>query len=173
MPSTIPSSSIVADSAEATGLKWAAPSGGSFVGVVANSDANITLSNNTDTVLNWNTETFDTDAFHSTVTNNSRITIPSGKGGKYRIYAKVIPNTNNTSQDYSVQLKLRKNGSTIVATSFLSNAQYAATTLQLFVLIELVATDYLEILGTQNSGGSLGITYANDSGEFSAEFLGA
>ena len=137
-------------------MEWQAPAGAaSFVGVVANSNANTTLSNNTDTVLNWNTETFDTDGFHSTVTNNSRITIPSGKGGKYRIYSKVTPNTNNTSRDYGVRLKLRKNGSTEITLSALANEQFAATTLQLFVLIELVATDYVEILAFQNSGGSL------------------
>lgn len=31
-------------------------------------------------VVTWNSEAFDTDSFHDTVTNNSRITIPNGSG---------------------------------------------------------------------------------------------
>ena len=49
MPSTIPSSSIVADSAPATGLKWAAPAGGGKVLQVLQDTANSTVNNSTTT----------------------------------------------------------------------------------------------------------------------------
>ncbi len=75
---------LVADSAEATGLKWAAPaSGASFVGCNLYKTGNQSIAHDTQTALTFDAESFDTDAFHSTSTNTSRITIPSGKGGKY------------------------------------------------------------------------------------------
>jgi hypothetical protein len=72
---------LVADSSTATGLKWAAPAGGGFVGCSLYKTAVQSISNDTNTIINWDAEYFDTDGFHSNVTNNSRITIPSGKGG--------------------------------------------------------------------------------------------
>lgn len=72
---------LTADSTATNGIKWAAlpASGSSFVGCRATGSTNQTISNTTQTTLNWNTETFDTDGFHSTSSNTSRMTIPSGK----------------------------------------------------------------------------------------------
>lgn len=62
----------------------------------------------TDTVL-FDSEDFDTDAFHSTSTNTGRITIPAGLGGKYlvtyHVHATSLPAT-NPQLDFTV----RKNG---------------------------------------------------------------
>lgn len=38
----------------------------------------------------WNAEVTDTDALHDNVTNNSRITIPAGKAGVYKIQARMV-----------------------------------------------------------------------------------
>jgi hypothetical protein len=46
-------------------------------------NADQTITNATLTAINFNSERFDTDAFHDNSTNNTRLTIPSGKGGKY------------------------------------------------------------------------------------------
>src|SRR5688572_4346642 len=43
--------------------------------------------NTTYAAVGFDAEDYDTDTFHDTVTNNSRITIPSGKDGKYHISA--------------------------------------------------------------------------------------
>lgn len=64
---------------------WATPaSGATFVGANA-SAAGVawTYTSGTRVVLPLATENYDTDNFHSTSTNNSRMTIPTGKGGKY------------------------------------------------------------------------------------------
>jgi hypothetical protein len=71
---------LTADATTATGLKWAAAaSSAAFVGCRLKQTANQTISNNTNTAIQWNSEDYDTDAFHDNSTNNTRITIPSGK----------------------------------------------------------------------------------------------
>lgn len=75
---------LVADSAETTGLKWAAPSGSTLVGCGIFKETNQAFTADVVGIVTWAAadEIFDTDGFHSN-TNSSRFTIPSGKGGKY------------------------------------------------------------------------------------------
>jgi hypothetical protein len=78
---------LTADSAEATGLKWATPAAPGFVGCQATATA--TTQSYTQWVrvpINFPTETFDSNGFHDNSTNNSRITIPTGYAGKYLFY---------------------------------------------------------------------------------------
>ncbi len=92
---------LTADSAEATGLKWAAPSGGgsTFVGVKVTKSADQTIASATEAQITWNQEEFDTNAFHDNSTNNSRLTVPTGQGGYYRIYAEMQwANTSSTAR---------------------------------------------------------------------------
>jgi hypothetical protein len=83
---------LTADSAEATGLKWAAPSSGStFAGVrvISNTSAQ-SVPNATATSITWQgAETYDTDNYHSASTNTDRLTVPSGKAGYYRVWAQL------------------------------------------------------------------------------------
>ena len=53
------------DSAESTGLKWAAPAGGSFVGCKLTKSVDQTIVNVTNTVISFDGEDFDTDSFHN------------------------------------------------------------------------------------------------------------
>lgn len=79
---------LTADSTAATGLKWATPATSGFVGALATaSNTNLSITSGTVTVLALSGEEFDTDGFHSTTTNTSRMTIPSGKAGKYLLTA--------------------------------------------------------------------------------------
>lgn len=64
---------------------------------------------NTIRAMAWDDEVYDDAAYHDTVTNNSRLTIPAGKGGagtRFRIETKldISLSTNNLS------VYLRKNG---------------------------------------------------------------
>ena len=66
---------------------WATPAGGStFVGARAKATTTQTISHNSSATVLFNAETYDTDGFHSTTTNTSRMTIPSGKAGYYLIH---------------------------------------------------------------------------------------
>jgi len=71
----------------ASGLPaWATPATGSFVGCsVTRTNTSTVITNATNYMVAFNTENYDTDAFHDNTTNNSRITIPTGKGGKYYV----------------------------------------------------------------------------------------
>ncbi len=147
---------FVADSAETTGLKWAAPAP-SFVGCnIYRTTGNQSIPDSTATAIDFNAESFDTDTFHDNSTNPSRVTIPSGKGGKYLFTAWASFVGNGTGYR---DMQLLKNGTTLTGSSAVGwkpdATGYTAGTIA--VILNLVATDYLEVLVTQTSGGNLNL----------------
>ena len=158
------------DSAEATGLKWAAPAAPSLVGCSLYKSANQSINNNTYTALTWNSEDYDTDAFHDTSTNTSRITIPSGKGGKYLITGIVIFQDNVTN-DRTVYLY--KNGVEDFEMFSMGNAGGFNTSSPMSIVKVLSAGDYIELFALQNSGGSLNIIGGALRSHFQVYYLGA
>lgn len=169
---------LTADSSTATGLKWAAPSGGSiYVGVSCYKNANQTVSTATFTAVTFQVEDFDTDAFHSTSTNTSRFTIPTGKGGKYLVSGVLAYSANVTGQRNTV---VYKNGSVVnygTANQAINSTVYGSYVPISFVL-NLVAGDYVEIFAFQTSGGNLDVTFGGSGAEATASniqlsYLGA
>ena len=160
---------LTADSAEATGLKWAAPAGGStYAGADVWQSVAVSLSNNTQTAMTWTNENFDTDAYHSTSTNTSRMTIPAGKGGKYLVEAQMGFNANTTGfRDLSIYV----NGTKKKELGWSPLPAYPQVAIS--AVVEVVATDYIEIFAKQDSGS----TQATDPGQtyawFSISYLGA
>lgn len=110
----------------------------------------------------WNTVAFtsaderDTDAYHSTVTNPSRVTIPAGLGGWYDIGG-FFSFTSHSTGNRIVQLLL--NGVGTVYQSIWTGAVANGQTMPM-VPLQLVAGDYLEWQVFQNSGGALNLTVA-------------
>lgn len=100
------------------------------------------------------TDRFDTDAFHNPASNNSRLTVPTGKGGRYLIGAHAEFASNVTGQRGA---RIFLNGATRIGGEALINATINAnpTRITLVTLYDLVATDYVELQMWQNSGGSL------------------
>jgi hypothetical protein len=93
-------------------LLWAAPAAPSYVGAQAALSASgqsISYTSGVETIISFGSENFDTDGFHSTSTNTSRMTIPSGKGGKYLFTGTLFL---NTVPNYA-RLTLAKNGTFI------------------------------------------------------------
>lgn len=132
---------LTADSTTATGLKWAA-AGAAFVGCGLYDSGNQSLTAGVDTAITFNSEYFDSDGLHSTSSNTSRITIPTGLGGKY-LFAYSAVNTAAGQTNYT-QSTLRKNGTAIAEIKTLwSGLTYTAMTQT--VILDLVAGDYIEL----------------------------
>ena len=154
-------------------VKWAAPAAGStYCGVSVYDTANQTISNNTSTAATWNSEYFDTDGFHSTTTNTSRLTVPAGKDGYYLISFQSTWALNATG---SRTCELKKNGSNLkFANEIAGDASYYVGN-EITMVTNLVAGDYIELFVKQTSGGNLSFEKTTGGGvvHFSMQLLGA
>ena len=113
------------------------------------------VNNTTWTAIPLNaTDTFDPFAFHDPASNPSRITIPTGWGGTYLINANASFVANAGLDN---RLGIGVGGSVPVAGSYVSQAGIAAnaTHMQISVVKELAAADYIECYMYQNSGGAI------------------
>jgi hypothetical protein len=160
---------LTADSTTSTGLKWAAASAPSAVGCSLTAGAETTIANATFTAVAFSVEKYDTDNFHSTSTNTSRITIPSGKAGKYLITGKLNFNSNATGYR---QIAIYKNGSSLSYNAFaVVNGNVTGVTI--VSLDSLAEGDYLELFGYQTSGGNLNTESGSTATSFGVVYLGA
>jgi hypothetical protein len=163
------------DSGETTGLKWAAPAAAGFVGCSLYQSANISVGNDASPILTWDTERFDTDGFHSTVSNTSRITIPTGKGGKYLVIMLGAYAANSTG--YRLFAIYKNGGSGQANQIVLAQIANLSSTIGPFfggtAIMNLVATDYIEISTNQTSSGNLNFLGREDYNMFAVQYLGA
>jgi hypothetical protein len=164
---------LTADSTTATGLKWATPAASTptFAGCRLTKSAAQAIPNNTETALTFDTETFDTDGYHSTVTNTSRITIPTGKGGYYQLSAAcAFDGSSTTGARYA---HLFKNGSKIwTGTGFAPTNTNALETLTYTQIAAAVATDYFEFFVSHDRGSNYDVR-GGVLTTFQATYLGA
>jgi len=150
---------------------WATPSSGTpaYVGAVAYGAVNQNYGSTPTIISTLTTELVDTDAFHSTSTNTSRMTIPSGKDGKYRMELNITFAANSAE----VALYAYKNGSAItegLVSGKLSSLGYTAGAPNAFsvgLVVTGVATDYFEF------AASAGTLYTIDKARYSFTYLGA
>lgn len=133
----------------------------SFVGAKVTTTGSQTPATGTDTAIQFDTEGaggFDTDGFHDNVTNNTRLTIPAGKGGKYLINFVATFDGNATGVR---DVWIRKNGSDAnLVTRAGYNRQTASAsgnTMATTVVLDLAAGDYIEVMVVQTSGVGLPI----------------
>jgi len=116
-----------------------------------------TLANETITAITWDTEEFDTDGYHSTSSNTSRITVP--KAGKYLITASLSYASNATGARF---LWFQKNGVTGRTGLNGGNAPTSNDNgVTSSVIMSLAANDYIEAIGFQSSGGNLSVQGEN------------
>jgi len=142
-----------------------------LVGVGLTKSAVQSIANTTYTALSWDGEGWDTDAYHDNATNNSRVTIPSGKTGKYLVTGLI---QFDSSPSGAIRIvNIYKNG---VATGDIYLATNSGGITSMFAnrVMSLVATDYIEIFAYQNSGGALDIKGTTTFGtSLQVTYLGA
>ena len=160
---------LVAASGEATGLKWAAPSASSFSGSRVVNSSTYTISTATDTLLTFDTETFDTNSYHSVVTNTSRLIAPST--GYYFFEAQVNWDYGATAANNPI-LRVKKNGSIYQVANDAGTAQRSRY-MNTSGVVQLNATEYIEIEVRQDSGGDVTIINGNACTNFTIYSLGA
>lgn len=159
---------LTADSTAATGLTWATSTSPTQKNVSIYNTAYQSIPNNTDTIITYNSENFDTDSFHSTVTNTSRITVPLA--GKYLLTVSVGFAANGTGYRFAT---IKKNG-TAFAPLDIRTSPSAVYDVQLnnSVTVNAAANDYFELQVFQNSGGNLNAG-STASLPFTCTYLGA
>jgi hypothetical protein len=165
---------LTANSAQADGVEWAAipASTPTFVGCRLTKSASQSIANTTVTNVSFDQETFDSDGFHDNVTNNTRITIPTGKGGKYLVTVQTMFTGFTASNVFS---QVKKNGTEIM-TSYTANSNTAAPTQGMSQIFSFAAADYIEVAVYQNSGTAqnlLSEAYTPGATIFSVTYLGA
>jgi len=162
----------------ASGLpSWATPATPGYVGVgLHNYYSTIAVTPTPMVVPFAGTESWDTHAFHDTSTNNSRITIPAGKAGKYLIN---VYGWGETFVSYFI-VQLWLNGSAITSGTIgapsgvsMSGGVFARDNTASYgnggsIVMNLAVGDYIE-LGLQQGGtGSYRFIHS-----FQATYLGA
>jgi hypothetical protein len=164
---------LTADSSAATGLKWAAPSSPNFVGAQADFGQGTTVSytQSANLILAFPNENYDTDGFHSTSSNTSRMTIPAGKAGYYIIACNGV--FLGTIPGYA-RVLLYKNGSQLGEDPLYGGrlAEYTVNSnvsLNGQVIMYGAVGDYFEIAYT----GDLGTGSKTALGSFTLAYLGA
>lgn len=115
------------------------------------------VAHNTYTALAFTAvDEWDTDSFHSTTTNNTRITVPTGLGGKYHIIGRA---TFAAGADSTRLIQVRLNGATVIgllqATAGVAAGAFAGS---VPIMYALAAGDYIELICYQFSGVALNIT---------------
>lgn len=111
-----------------------------------------TLTTAVGAALALNSEQFDTDVMHDTVTNNSRITIKTA--GKYQVSAVVEFIANAAGYR---QIAIVVNGVTYIAIQTQQPSAGNTTVLSVSTLYNFAVNDYIEVFAYQNSGGNLDV----------------
>ena len=155
-------------------VKWATPSSGgvTFAGCSVYKSGNQSITSATKTTLTFDSEKYDTDGYHDNTTNNSRITIPSGKAGYYLITSRVEFSNNATG---SRSVFIAKNGSVsdiaVFDRSIVSNVEYE--TVVVTTVANCAVADYFEVKVYQGSGSALNVIADDPYTSFSMSYLGA
>jgi len=163
---------LTADSTQADGVIWATPATGTtFSGASVNKAGTLSVPTSTYTAITCDQEQYDTDSYHSTSTNTSRITIPTGKTGYYQINGQIV--FNQSSGGGSRQLVIYKNGTSFFASPDISapSGQYPGVALT--TTAYLTAGDYVELYAYQTSGANLDLYIQTTQGRFQIDYLGA
>jgi len=118
------------------------------------------------TNLTFSAEVYDTDSYHSTVSNTERITIPSAVNNKYGIFTCCLLITNLNGADLYGFIRLNKNGSDIYIVQYGTLGGTSGTNTQVLNLTTpplLLATNDIYTMRPQSQDTSVNIIAADTS----------
>lgn len=116
----------------------------------------------TATLVTFDSETWDTGATHSTVSNTDRITVPTGGGGTWLVTGQVVFAASALGRRVA---QIRKNDTAICAGKQLAGDATFTSLVSASCIVQLAATDYLNMTAQQVSTGALN-TVAGTSNTF-------
>lgn len=123
----------------------------------------ISIADNTETVLNLNAESYDTDTMHDVSTNSSRIVVPAGWGGRVRVTGNIAF---AADADGWRQAAIRKNaagvaggGTLIGRTRVAAPAVAASVFVPVHAEFVAVAGDYVELFAHHTAGGAINVDF--------------
>ena len=113
--------------------------------------ADQTLTNNVATLVQFDTEVFDTDSAFDNTATNYKFTVPSGQDGKYYIFSRLAFSSGAVSNLNYNDLGIYLNGSAIgrIASQFQNNDVYNAPE-EISMILDLSAGDYIQVYGRLN-----------------------
>src|SRR5690348_1943275 len=116
---------------------WNASHVQTFVGCKVYNAAVQSVGSGSEVALTFDSEEFDSDGFHDTGSNTSRLTIPSGKAGKYCVHAGGFATSSGSPQAF-----FKVNGTDRVrgATEGVND-----TNKNLSAIVNLAVGDYIEV----------------------------
>ena len=129
-----------------------------------------TISHETYTKVDFDTEIFDTDSAYDHSTNQ-RFTVPSGKAGKYFFYTVALCDAGSAANLQNARIAFYKNGSQYTQNlwNFNSNDIFVAG-MALSSVIDLSASDYVEVYARISDAS--GSPVVDGSGSTYGQFLG-
>lgn len=121
-----------------------------FVGVEVYNSLAQTIGTGVHTAVEFDVEQEDSDAFHDTVTNNSRLTVPAGLNGRYAIHGQIMWTAN--ASGFRI-LTIRVDNAAVAQNVQDNSAQ--VRTMGIGYIINLAAASYVELFAYQDTGGDL------------------
>lgn len=163
----------VHDAHDHSGVPGVGGSTPAFTGCIATRTTDQSVNTATDTSVSFSgTEEADSDGFHDTVTNPERITIPSGKAGKYLLNAYVIWAPNATGWR---RVGFGKNGASLAGGTSTENNLGGSDYHQqnVSMVATLAVGDYVTVQVYQQSGATRTLSGTVVPLRFSATRIGS
>lgn len=139
-------------------------------GVLARENTGQTITSGSNNTCQWTgAEDFDTNAFHSTGTNPSRLTVPAGLGGLYAVSFAVYCAPGG---EVLAAWVIKNGAATRYGLSQAKNDTTNGVTTGASIPMVLAAGDYIEVQAFQNSGSSKNINVGDALGFFGMHRVG-
>ena len=129
--------------------------GPALVGASVTRTATQSISNSTETAMQFTAEDWDSNNFHDNATNNSRLTVPTGLGGYYLMTSWIPWPSGSYRRFIDIWKNSQATGKLLVRSDSSGNTGEFSQAISIMEF--LVAGDYVELYVWQGSGGSVNV----------------